>query len=193
MIVVNKIFGIFRRSGYVPRREVFSLKGLALERFREEFSRILHDLLVRHSAEFITDALSRKESPFHGLEKGHFFHEMMAINLWALQKVFPKPKHDITADVHRQYAKTFHPEDGPAALYSLDAFLAKCRKYRNTWDDHTGHQDRFGQQAGEYLFGAGSEVPRGHEVSFWIVSYTDSLLKKLRDLRKKCAAADLSP
>ncbi len=191
--MVNRIFGMFRRNGYVPRRELLRLKGIPRERFVEEFSTLLHDLCVRHSAEFITDAINRKESPFQGLEKACFFHELMGVNFWALQKTFPKAKQDITGDVHRQYVKVFHPEEGPAGGYALDVFMGKCRAYCDAWDDHTGHQDRFGQQVTEYLFGTDGEVPMGYEVSFWIVSYADSLLKKLLDLKRKCVAAGLSP
>ncbi len=139
------------------------------------------DLAVR----FVQEQIARgDDSPFRGLQRDRFFHEILAMEFWALEKVLVGKHESLMDRVFEAYAKAFpgaaRGAAGPPA-WVADRFAA----YTATWNDITGHQDEFGRKVGEYLFAAGQaySVP---ETSFWIIEHAHEAQDDLREVRNLC-------
>jgi hypothetical protein len=190
--MIGRILSLFSNKDLPSAKELRRFKELPEGQFRREFPALLHDLCVRHAADFINRELHKKDSSFRTIEKTRFFHEIMIVNLWAIRKVFPKSTERLLPEVHACYVRTFHPENDPVSGYSYEAFCGKHRSYDGEWDEESGHQDEFGLKVAEHIFGNRNSVPEPRHVSFWIVDYTHTLLKKLRALKKRCKSAGLA-
>ena len=138
---------------------------------------MLYEIAFKDAAAFVYDGLRRPESPFSGLDRNIFFHEILIINFWMMGKVFSKYKKDIAAKMHLHYFGSL------ADITERNESLApKFKTYYLCWDDYTGHHDEFGLKVGEALFGKEATYP-DKTVSFWIITYTDDHLKKYRKIR----------
>lgn len=161
-------------------RQVNELKALPLEEAYDKAGDMLHQLCIRHAAEFVKSEQVRDESPFTVLHEHDFFHEMLIVDLWMADKIFSKKNRPVAESLHKHYEKVFYLSGH--ADKSLQALREKFAMYTETWDDYTGHQDDFGLAVAKNLFG--SREFRTNETSFWIIWHADTMKKKFIDIRR---------
>ncbi|MEK6673111.1 MAG: hypothetical protein AABY42_06495 [Nitrospirota bacterium] len=155
-------------------RGIRSLSGADAER---ELGLILYNICVESASSFVNQELNRGDSPFRGLQKHRFFHEIALLTFWLAEKGVIGNRKNITEEIQRNYLKSinFHlaHDDGQ------DAFHSRYKSYYSTWDDVTGHQDLFGMKAAGYIFEEIKEESNRPDITFWLIVYSDDTLKKL--------------
>jgi hypothetical protein len=168
------------------KKRLAAIKKLTPEDQFHKSVNIFYEECVRNALEFVQSELSRKESPFITVAKEKFFHEIMAITLWSLEKTFEGKKRALTDKINNMYQMSFN---GATALDS-DALLGRYTIYYESWNDITGHQDVFGQRAAEKIFGEDADfsVP---EVSFWIITYAHDVMNEFEKLTKQCRSMNI--
>ncbi|MBI5641325.1 MAG: hypothetical protein HZA17_12965 [Nitrospirae bacterium] len=189
MGIVSSLAGVFSKERALQKALIKKMKGLPEEEMDIELGLFLHDQCVRHASEFVKAELVRGDSPFRGLEEYRFFHEVMFLNLWIVDKVVSQKKKGLIEQVRRNYLKAFH-YSGERENELLDTLAERYRTYYDFWNEHTGHHDIFGERFTEIIFGKDSKVPVA-ETSFWIISYTDSTIKAFTDIKKICRSAGI--
>lgn len=160
-------------------RRISSLSGADAER---ELGLILYNICVESASSFVNQELNRGDSPFRGLQKHGFFHEIALLTFWLAEKAVIGNRKNITEEIRRNYLKSinFHlaHDDGH------DAFHSRYKSYYSTWDDVTGHQDLFGMKAAGYIFEEIKEESNRPDITFWLIVYSDDTLKKLMRFKR---------
>lgn len=176
---IKKVFNIKDSSC----NELFkNLKGLPEERAKEELSLLLHDICVSKASDFVDEEMNKRESPFRGSQRNIFLHEMVVVNYWIVDKVVSGKKREITAELHKNYHNSFNPGK---AFEDNSAFLSgRYKTYYDTWNDDTGNQRDFGLKAAEHIFGGSREDRLMDTAAFWIVFYTDGMMKNFLNMRQ---------
>lgn len=157
------------------------IREIPEERRADELSAVFYDESIARAARFVQEQIARGEdSPFCGAARDRFFHEIMAVNFWALEKIFGANQGMLVAHVVERYARFFH-ETGHRPGW----IEKRCAVYNKSWNDITGHQDGFGRAVAEHVFPGGQafSVP---ETSYWIIEYAYEVLDALRGLRGLC-------
>jgi hypothetical protein len=188
MAIVQLIKGILPSR---HRRQLGALRALPDGERRDQLGTLFYDECVQQASDFIRAELQKNESPFKGVHRPTFFHELMAINLWAINKTFNGKKKELMEQLHRAYCRMFRiPVQGNTA--GVPPSLAeKYSIYDASWNDITGFQDVFGLRAAENIFGEGAEF-RSQEASFWIVFYTDEVMKEFTQMKSHCRSMGLA-
>lgn len=179
--VIKKILG---KDMVVSSAELDHLKGLSPEKVQDELGSLLSKICIDLSADFVKSELVRAESPFGSLDKSDFFHEMLIMNFWIVDKVFSKHMKHLSGIVLARCQVLF-PHSGEKFALVPDRF----RRYYDSWDDHTGHQDLFAQEAGKILFGDTPYMEK--QAAFWLIIYADKTVKALKKVRKACREREL--
>ena len=149
---------------------------------------LLHDMCVRHASEFIDEELFKGESVFRGLRKQSFLLEMTVLNYWIAGKVVLGGKSavsELTGSCPSIPEGAIAGEDGAA-------FLARrCGIYRELWDEDIGDYQDFGMRVSEYLFGKDADDELKERAGFWIILYTDKVMKDFLKVTNICRRAGL--
>jgi len=181
---------ILDRKETIRKEQLLKLRELPEARLQAEMGVVLHDVCVRHAAGFVKEELSRGASPFRGVERTAFFHEIMILNLWILDKTLAEKDKAVVSEVCRNYIRYFHVADGQREDHALNSIFEKHRVYYEEWDEVkvTGRHDKFGFKVAELVMGGNSGNAPPEQALFWIISYTESAMKVFRNIRKKCLA-----
>ena len=187
MGAVKFIRKFFNNGGIIQKKKHLTLKDLSGEHLNQKLGSLFHDMCVKRAAGFVKDELNKNDSPFKGVPKSKLFQEIMILNYWILDNAVSKNKKAAVFDeVYSKYFElfnvTFKREEELASL------LERHRAYYDSWNEITGHQDKFGLKAAEFIFDKNGDIPRIAEGSFWIISYTHSAMKAFRDMNKKLPA-----
>jgi len=184
-MVIKRLKQLIGKGSVIKKADIDRLTALPADQREKELQSMFYETAFKDAAAFVYDGLRRTESPFSGLERNAFFHEMLIINFWMMRKVFSKYMHDIAEIMHEHYFGSLSDiAERKAALKS------KLKAYNLCWDDYTGHHDEFGLKVGEALFGKEAAYPE-KTVSFWIITYTDDNIKKYMKIREQCLDAGL--
>lgn len=155
-----------------------------------ELAKLFLDECVRHAADFVRGQAARQESPFQGVPQDRFFHEVMTVNFWVLERLFEGKRFTLMDRVYEAYQTAFTvPRQGNGR--NGGALAERYAAYNGAWNEVTGHQDEFGLRVAERIFGPGSAYPV-REASFWIVSYTHDIMDDLGDLVKRCRLMNIA-
>jgi len=181
MGILGALKELIRDKWALEKEQVESLLQLSPEDRNTGIGAILHDTCVRNAAGFVQQELGKEDSPFRSLNKTDFFHEILILNFWMVDKLFRKEA--MLDAVCRTYSTAFDwgPEFCREEL--LKSISEKHGHYTATWSDETGFQNVFGEKVTEILFGR-KEGIRVHESSYWIISHTDKTLKGLTQIKK---------
>lgn len=163
------------------RKQFEGIKKLPAEEQVYRVGEIFYEECVRKASGFITGELRRKDSPFSAVSREKFFHEIMAVTMWLLDKTFEGKKRLFMDRIINMYSDYF--KFSPA----LDSQALRCRYsiYYESWNDVTGHQDIFGQMAAEKIFGESSNFSL-HQSSFWIITYAYDTMNEFENLARQC-------
>ncbi|MBI5074124.1 MAG: hypothetical protein HZB62_02975 [Nitrospirae bacterium] len=183
--MIERLKKLVGRGSVVKKADIARLAALPSDQREQELRSLFYELAFKDAAAFVYDSLRRSESPFSGLERNAFFHEILIMNFWMMQKVFSKYMKDLAEKMHMHYFGSLSDISERKA-----ALTPKLKAYSLCWDEFTGHHDEFGLKAGEILFGKGSSYPEKN-VSFWIITYADDSIKKYKKARKQCLEAGL--
>jgi hypothetical protein len=181
MGILGTLKDLLRDKWALEKEQVESLLQLSPEDKKIRIGAMLHETCVRNAAEFVQQELGRKDSPFRTLGKTDFFHEMLILNFWMVDKLFRKE--GVLEAVCRTYSTSF--DWGPELCHEelVKSIRERHGQYTATWSDETGFQNAFGEKVTEMLFGK-KEGIRVRESSYWIISYTDKTLKGFKQMKK---------
>jgi hypothetical protein len=173
------------------KRALSRIKGCPDHQRPDDLAGFFYQECLERSAAFVQEHLRRgKDSPFHGLENGPFFHELMAISFWTLEKLLKGDHAPLTQRIYHRYHEEFRTtrnSDHAPPEWVRERFTA----YTGNWNDETGHHDAFGRKAAEFIF-AERRVYSVPETAFWIIEFADGTLAEFRHLRRLCRALDLT-
>lgn len=184
-MVIERLKKLVGRDSVIKKADVDRLLALPPDQREQELQALFYELAFKDAAAFVYDSLRRSESPFSGLERNVFFHEILIMNFWMMQKVFSKYMKGLADKMHTHYFGSLSDINERKAALS-----PKLKTYSLCWDEFTGHHDEFGLKVGEYLFGKDVSYPEKN-VSFWIITYADESIKKYKKARKQCLEAGL--
>lgn len=181
MGVLDVIKGLFSDKERGLREQVSRLNSLSAADAERELGLVLYNICVESASSFVNQELNRGDSPFRGLQKHKFFHEIALLTFWLAEKAVIGSRKNITEEILQNYLKSvnFHflHNDGQ------EAFHSRYKSYYSTWDDITGHQDLFGIKAAGYIFEEVNEKNSRPDITFWLILYSDETLKKLMSFR----------
>jgi len=183
MSIVSRIREMIGRERGLPAGDVARLKLLDGPKREAELGVVLHDVCVRYAAGFVKEELGRAESPFKDLPKSDFFHEMLVLNFWIFEGLFKGGRRGLMEHVYRHYYGSFVWGWESSHKELLESIKRKHRVYENAWDDYSGHQDIFAQQAIGIIFGDREQVAVP-QASFWLITYTDKTMKEFAEIGK---------
>ncbi|MBI5632045.1 MAG: hypothetical protein HZA15_00970 [Nitrospirae bacterium] len=184
-MVIERLKKLIGKESVMKKADIDRLSAMPPEQKEQELQSLFYELAFKDAAAFVYDGLSRSESPFSSLDRNAFFHEILIMNFWMMQKVFSKYIKDLAEKMHMHYFGSLSDiAERKAAL------KPKLKTYSLCWDEYTGHHDEFGLKVGEILFGKGAAYPEKN-VSFWIITYADDSIKKYKKARKQCLEAGL--
>lgn len=183
-MVIKRLKTLFGKGQAIKESEIKRLKAMPADEREKDLQSLLYETAFQNAAAFVHDEL-KKAGLFSGLERNHFFQEILIMNFWMMDKVFSKARRDLAEKMHQHYFGCLPDVAERTVLLSR-----KFKTYYAAWDDYTGHHDEFGIKAGEALFGKEGTHPE-RQVSFWIISYTDESIKKYKQIRKALREADI--
>jgi len=184
-MVIERLKKLVGKDSVIKKADMARLAAMPTEQREKELQSIFYELAFKDAAAFVYENLRRSESPFSSLERNAFFHEILIINFWMMQKVFSGYMKGLADKMHMHYFGSLSD-----ISERKDALAPKLKTYNLCWDEYTGHHDEFGLKVGEILFGKEVRYPEKN-VSFWIITYTDDSIKKYKKLRKQCLEAGL--
>ncbi len=184
-MVIERLKKIIGRGSIIKKADIDRLSALQADQREKELQSMLYEIAFKDAAAFVYDNLKRSESAFSGLDRNVFFHEILIMNFWMMQKVFSKYMKDLAEKMHMHYFGSLSD-----ISERKTALIPKLKAYSLCWDEYTGHHDEFGLKVGEFLFGKGSSYPEKN-VSFWIITYADESIKKYKKAKKQCIEAGL--
>lgn len=174
---------IFIKKNLSKGKHPEGIKGFSKEDMDKSLNSLLYETCVKHAADFVKDELNRSDSPFSRLSRSKFFHEVMLINFWIIDKTLEEKQKTLQAEIHKKYLEYFRiSEKGWDDLVS-----ERYKAYYESWDEHSGFHDEFGVKASENIFGRETGIPFAR-TSFWIITYTD---KTIKAFSKTCSRAGI--
>jgi len=184
-MVIERLKKLMGKDSVIKKADINRLTAMQPEEREKELQSLFYELAFKDAAAFVYENLRRSDSPFSSLDRNLFFHEMLIMNFWMMQKVFSKYIKNLAEKMHIHYFGSLSDIDERSA-----ALKPKLKTYNLCWDEYTGHHDEFGLKVGENLFGKDAQYPE-RNVSFWIITYTDDNIKKYKKVRKQCLEAGL--
>jgi hypothetical protein len=182
MGILGTLRDFMRDKNALEKEQVESLLQLSVEDRNDKIGVLLYDTCVRNAACFVQQELGKEDSPFRALNKTDFFHEILVLNFWMVNKLFRKET--ILDSLCRTYSKSFDWGLELCREELIKSIGDKHVQYTATWSDETGFQNAFGEQVTEILFGRKVGI-RVHESSYWIISHTDRALKGFSQIKKQ--------
>jgi hypothetical protein len=185
---------ITRIKHWLPSRrkeQLSRINGLPETQRKAELGNVYYTECLDQAVRFVQEQIARgDDSPFRGAQRERFFHEVMAVNFWALEKVFAGKCGALMSRVYDIYQRSFHglrTGDGSVPEWIAGRFSA----YNAAWNDVTGHQDVFGRRVAEHIFPQGQafSVP---ETSYWIIEYAHEVLEDFREIRELCRSMKIA-
>lgn len=167
------------------RERLARVRGLSAGQQPDELGSVFYTECLDHAVQFVQQQIARgDDSPFRGVQRDRFFHEVLALDFWVLDKVLAGKHGPLMERVFEVYGRSF-PGARRAGAGAPDWIADRFAAYTATWDDVTGHQDEFGKKAGEHIFPSGQvfSVP---ETSFWIIEHAHEALDDFREVRDLC-------
>ncbi|MDH4162612.1 MAG: hypothetical protein OEW15_07970 [Nitrospirota bacterium] len=192
MAFIDVLRRLISKTEREQHAKCMSLLALARDRDfqRAETAKYLYDLCVEQASIFVQEETRKPESPFRGVSRAAFFHEILTMTFWLMDKKLFNGKKVLLSAVHDIYFRSFSSPD--PAEKRTEALEARYRVYKHEWDEISGHQDEFGAAVAQQIFGT-ENVGRIDERSFWIVWYADDLSKLLGRMKKIWKAAGFTP
>lgn len=175
---IKSIFGIRDR---LRTGQLRKLKGLPRDLAQKEMGALLYEVCVERASDFVNRELRRGDSPFRGISANAFFHEMLAVTFWLLDREVAGGTKTLMHELHDRYFRSFGAP-GISAEERHAAMRGKYRAYEELWDEVSGHQDEFGLHVSGNIFGRDDAV-RTHEKAFWIIWYADDARKAFTRLK----------
>jgi len=182
MSIVTMIRKFLGKPELLSKEQIERLKRLPKDQGQKELCAILYREGERRATEFVRYELKRGDSPYQGISAALFFHEMIAVTLWIIDKEITGGKLPLMNELHEHYFRAYTsldhtPDDRQAAL------LKKYKGYEDTWNEISGHLDEFGLMVVHNIFG--KEVnSRTRERTFWIIHYADETAKAFAPYKK---------
>jgi hypothetical protein len=179
------IISLIKRLLPSRRRALLSrIKDLPAGRRLAELGAVFYNACLERAVQFVQDHIARLDSPFRGVPRERFFHEVMAVNFWVVERLLAGKQASLMERIYGIYESSFPvPRNGSG---NVSGGLAKRHAvYSASWNDVTGHQDVFGLRVAEQIFGPGRTFPVP-EASFWIISYTHEVMDDLAALIRLC-------
>jgi hypothetical protein len=183
-MVIERVKTLFGKGQAIKETEIKRLKAIPIDERDADLRSVLYEIAFQNAATFVHDEL-KKRGLFSGLERDHFFQEILMLNFWMMDKVFSKIRKDLAESMHHHYFGSL-----PDIAERTAALPKKFKTYYGAWDDYTGHHDEFGKKVCEALFGKESACPV-KQVSFWIISYADDSIKKYKKIKKALREAGI--
>lgn len=179
MGIIGRIKKYINRRNSIEKR-LEDMKGLKGRDLEIKMASFLFDLSIEEATEFVREELSRPESPFIGLDKPRFFHEITLLTFWAVSRVIGS-RPAVIEEIHRNYSESFNLMK--AFSEDNDSLSERYKTYSNSWDDVWGHQDRLGLEVARYIFGDKEDMLRP-DITFWLISYIDKTIRTFEKTRK---------
>ena len=185
MGAVKFIRKFFNNGGIIQKKKHLTLKDLSGEHLNQKLGCCFMTCALSALPVLSKTNLTKMILRLNACQNPNFFQEIMILNYWILDNAVSKNKKAAVFDeVYSKYFElfnvTFKREEELASL------LERHGAYYDSWNEITGHQDKFGLKAAEFIFDKNGDIPRIAEVSFWIISYTHSAMKAFRDMNKNC-------
>lgn len=177
--MVKSIRRVFKKDRPAEELQPGSMKRRSKAKCKKKPGILLLEFCIKHASDFVKEERGKGDSPFREIPILRFFHEMMMINFWIVDKTLSQGGEILMSEVYSKYLEHFiSPEKD-----FEDAVSVRFRAYNNTWNDHTGHHDEFGIKASQNIFGRGTNIPFP-QTSFWIITYADRTMKTFKKLCK---------
>jgi hypothetical protein len=176
---IKKILGIRQ---VISQEQVLRIKRLPKEQAAKDLGSVLYDECVRQATKFVQGELGRGDTPFKGLSTATFFHEMLAVAFWIVDKEVAAGQHLLLRELHEGYFRSFN-DPGTSADVRHNELMKKYEKYDDAWNETTGHFDEFGLQVVHNMYGKEEDM-KTRERTFWIIRYAHDLVKVCKPLRK---------
>jgi hypothetical protein len=183
-MVIERLKTLVSKSQAIKQADIDRLKAMPDDQRDKDLQSLLYEVAFRNAATFVHDEL-KKSGLFSGLDRDHFFQEILIMNFWMMDKVFSKTSKDLAEKMHHHYFGSL-----PDIAERTMVLSKKFKTYYAAWDDYTGHHHEFGIKVGDALFGEGSGYPE-RQISFWIISYADDSIKKYKKIRKTLREAGI--
>lgn len=169
-------------------QQIRKIHDLPEDNRREQLATVLHNECVKAAGSFVQQELQKKDSPFLGADKTDFFHEIVALNFWVIDKTVAGKKKVIMTKLHEQYYKSFFFKG--SFEEEMQFLHDRYKVYHEYWDEVTGHQDEYAEKVAVNIFGRDKTFPVP-QVCFWIISYTFEMIDKYSDIRRLCRDAKI--
>ena len=168
------------------REELRKIKAVPEGVRMERLGGVLHHLCVEYAAGFVQEQLRRgKDSQFLELDKGRFFHEMLLLNYWLVDRVMGGRDKTLLNEIQKQYLLSFHHLSGMEGPDDLTHLHERFAAFSDTWDDLTGHLDIFAEKFAQYLF-AGEKNYHLPSVAFLVITHATDMEQYVLDFKAIC-------
>jgi len=182
MSIVSKIRKLLNRPELLSQEQVERIKRLPKNQAQKELCSILYRQSEKWVTAFVQEQLHRVDSPYQGISIALFFHEMIAVTLWIMDREIAGGKLAMMEHLHDDYFRVHTSLDHSTKDHHA-ALLVKYRQYEDHWNEITGHLDEFGLYVAQNLFGKDDNI-RTRERTFWIIQYADEVGKKVSPIRR---------
>lgn len=182
MSIVSKIRKLLNRPEFLNHEQVERIKRLPKNQAQKELCAILYRQSEKWVTAFVQEQLHRIDSPYQGVSVALFFHEMIVVTLWIMDREIAGGKLTMMELLHDDYFRV-HATPGHSTKDRHAALLVKYQQYEDHWNEITGHLDEFGLCVVQNLFGK-SESNRTRERTFWIIQYADDIVKRVSPIRR---------
>jgi len=182
MDIVTMIKNVLGIRQILPHEQALRIKRLPKDQALKELGAVLYDECVKQATTFVQGELRRGDTPFKGMSAATFFHEMLAVTFWIMDKETAGGKQLLLKEFHDIYFRSFSAP-GTSSDERHNELLKKYEKYDDAWNEITGHFDEFGLQVVHNMFGKGEDM-KTRERTFWIIRYADDIVKVCKPLKK---------
>jgi len=177
--MIKKILGIRQ---VLPHEHALRIKRLPKDQAAKELATVLYDECVRQTTKFVQGELGRGDTPFKGLSAATFFHEMLAVAFWIMDKEAAGGQHLLLKELHEGYFRSFN-DPGTSSEVRHNELMKKYEKYDDAWNEETGHFDEFGLQVVRNMYGKDEDM-KTRERTFWIIRYAHDIVKVCKPIKK---------
>ena len=185
-MVTTLIKKIFSTNNSSSTGRLKKIKNLPEEQMRKELGMFFYETCLHHAVGFVTEELSKGDSPFRAISRHTMLNEILIVNFWLVEKVVARKNKALMDELHIAYAAHRSGADGQAP-HLLEE---KYRAYHESWNDFTGHHDQFGMKASQYIFGDNRKIPFA-QTGFWLISYTHDTMKIFQGIKKSCRKMEI--
>jgi len=179
VMMIKNVLGIRQ---VISHDHALRIKRLQKDQAAKELGPVLYEECVRQATTFVQGELSRGDTPFKGISVATFFHEMLAVAFWIMDKEVAGGKHLLLKESHEVYFRSFN-DPGTSSEERHAELVKKYEKYDDAWNEVTGHFDEFGLQVVHNMYGKAEDI-KTRERTFWIIRYAHDIVKVCKPLRK---------